>query len=1061
MNFEDAYYAAGDKDDDENTNEQEGIMPPPWERYYSEEDEQFYYFHPETEQCLWENDLFEMLGEEGFLDDGNEESDNEEDDNIDDSEEQEEEPPPPPPPPTSYPYLASAGSILQNDQDEQEEESLDLLALANMDIMHSADTPPIPPQAQLISSRDIYQSINDPTLSVVDRSNITMQAKQQKIFQTQQSQLQSQAQSLTGIPVTSKKAQSMPKRSVEDMMEWEEARRQRLHRTKALLRAQAEAEVTGKPTLTKKAQEVSKKWQSTQQQLSSSLEGAEDGQSVNSSSTTGTRSVADRLWDYEERKKEKLERMQQAKDQALRQSAIPRIAPKSNKILAERRSFAYPNIIEHSINANPNCITGRDEDENGSVSQYSMSNESHVSQRLYALAQLRQQQSDSNSVSWTPTLTQHDPSTGQRYFAPKINPVSENLAQRRRRQQLRQLLNHNIDNGHQRYRAYSNPGANNNNSSTNNMAIEDLLQAQGALYQKKLADKEERRRLQEEKQRKISKVNAVSAKIVQDKYILYGETTQDRLQQQIGQKIKAKTLATIDQPTFTPKISDSSVQILQSSGYRHLYFGQDAESLAAAEREKLTAVKQQQQDHMKLIEQYSVGAPNIYDYGPESGDYQGGAVMVEAGQATLNPQQYGYSGDSFNYNTKPTASQGRNSNSNSSKNAVYERSKLWEVQRQRKLERDRLNAEKKEKEICSFKPKVSANSIFNGGDRLLSGSSMNNRDNIAERHQQWLQQKELRLQAERKKNAEEAIKECTFVPRVPVPTKSSSGTHSSSQHITNSNTSSSSVHSGGSGSQTKSTNSRQSQPQSPVSSKHIQQKHLTSSLPQMTGYEDFATPFAALVPKSPKQAQVKFRTQPSSVPPPESSPTRNGGGAGQYVSSGINAIYSHNAQSAHPTADTSRSLAAQQYASLRARGPIDIDDYNFNPSQHRAYQDHDLSPENYTTDMNSLEQLARLSLSQQQNALDASAQFYPSSTSHNAQLLLRMQDSRQMYPQYLGDDLGSAQAAEDYYDQDDNHWAPSQQVAGQNHNLQQHHNRLHPYYQQRQQLDILDPEDML
>lgn len=811
-------------------------MPPPWERHLSEDDEQFYYYNPETGECLWETDLLEFLADEEFQnanednanDSGGEYSNGEDvgreavdyddfdGDHVDQRDERydlidDEDAPPPPPP-------------------DEDIDGLDLMALANMNVASSQ------------ASTSVYNGISHSSLSVVDRSKLTMRAKQQKINSLQQSREREQLRAQTAIPVTTRKAQSM-QRSVEDMLQWEEERRQRLHRTKATLRAQEEAEVTGRPMLTKKAEEVSKRWREGNGDDSQSLA---DGQA---SIVSSARSVQDRLYEYEERKKEKMERLQAERDAAIRSSAIPKINPMSNKILERKGGNYYGG-------------------EAASVAGTSLGGESHVSERLYALAQLKQQTESLPSSSDATVgpgsflsqgrLTQHDPSTGQRYFEPRLNPVSEAIATRRR-QQLRHLK------------------------------IEDVLHAQGEQYRRKLAEKDQRRRLQEEQKRKTSKVNALSAKIVEDKYIVSGETTQDRLARGIG-TVRRRVLETIDQPTFKPKISESSLEILASSGYRHLYFQQqqqqEAEAEAAERRQRWNAAQE-----------LSFGGHGYgYGYGDAAGGGGGGAVMVEAGQVTLDPRvslAAGGGGSSSSSSANGTAAGGPG-------NAVYERSRLWEQQRQRRLERDRHEAERREREICSFRPKVSS-----------ASAQMAAKGDIATRHQRWQQERDARLQSERQRQSVDEVKDCTFVPRVPVPPKSVAQKVAAtrvplvSPSSPSRSVESSSGHSGGGLSGHGSSHS---------------QGHVSQVSHTHFGFEDFATPYTAFLPKSPTAAANGHKTvaasSSSSTQSASASSTAAAGGV-RFRTKSASELLAHKAQQANlasPSEDALREAEHSVYS---------------------------------------------------------------------------------------------------------------------------------------------------
>jgi hypothetical protein len=66
----------------------------------------------------------------------------------------------------------------------------------------------------------------------------------------------------------------------------------------------------------------------------------------------------------------------------------------------------------------------------------------------------------------------------------------------------------------------------------------------------------------------VSKVNPHSNQLVQYRYILQGETTQDRLARPIG-TIKQKTLEEIEKPTFKPTLNPVSLEMTANNGYNN------------------------------------------------------------------------------------------------------------------------------------------------------------------------------------------------------------------------------------------------------------------------------------------------------------------------------------------------------------------------------------------------------------------------------------------------------------------------------------------------------------
>ena len=68
----------------------------------------------------------------------------------------------------------------------------------------------------------------------------------------------------------------------------------------------------------------------------------------------------------------------------------------------------------------------------------------------------------------------------------------------------------------------------------------------------------------------VSKVNSHSNQLVQNRYILQGETTQDRLARPIG-TVKQKTLEEIEKPTFKPTLNPVSLEMTANNGYNNGY----------------------------------------------------------------------------------------------------------------------------------------------------------------------------------------------------------------------------------------------------------------------------------------------------------------------------------------------------------------------------------------------------------------------------------------------------------------------------------------------------------
>lgn len=140
----------------------------------------------------------------------------------------------------------------------------------------------------------------------------------------------------------------------------------------------------------------------------------------------------------------------------------------------------------------------------------------------------------------------------------------------------------------------------------------------------------------------------------------------------------------MSQPTFKPKISEQSMQILAQSGYSQIYLNPSHDS-----------TDNSFQDYYDDI-------------------YYGEAVCVDGNEVTLLPKK----------------SQQPQQNANSKD--LYSRFTLWDEQRKRRLELDRQHKEMMEMSQCSFKPQVKPYLSSTGGK-----SSDHSSIELSERHAEW------------------------------------------------------------------------------------------------------------------------------------------------------------------------------------------------------------------------------------------------------------------------------------------------------------------------------------
>jgi hypothetical protein len=387
--------------------------------------------------------------------------------------------------------------------------------------------------------------INDPSLSVLDRSSIMLQSKQTKILKIQQEKLQKEMEDLNIQPQINKKSKVLipQRRTVEDMMKWENERKQRLQSQITARNQQETKEVTGKPMISKKAEELSRRWEQEQQEAeeevepyfdqpesreerereddgSTSYQRGSGGRSVKSTASSNS-NVVNRLYEFEERKRLKLQRIKEEEEWKARHLSIPKIAPHSTKILQQRQQDYYYG-------------GGGFSGENASFSSPTSAASATIYDRLaYQQQREREEESAFPSFSATSAALQHDEHTGQRLFEPSINPTSERLASRNR---------------------------------PSNLPIEEILQQKGKQYQQRIAEKEKKLNFQSKQLSSTPKVNSNSAKLMEERALSYGETSKDRLTRPIG-SVKYETIEEMNRSlTFKPKINENSTSMAHIIG---------------------------------------------------------------------------------------------------------------------------------------------------------------------------------------------------------------------------------------------------------------------------------------------------------------------------------------------------------------------------------------------------------------------------------------------------------------------------------------------------------------
>jgi hypothetical protein len=161
---------------------------------------------------------------------------------------------------------------------------------------------------------------------------------------------------------------------------------------------------------------------------------------------------------------------------------------------------------------------------------------------------------------------------------------------------------------------------------------------------------------------------------VQDRYILQGETTQDRLHYKTG-NVKQKTLEEIEKPTFKPTLNPVSLEMANAATGVHLHYS---------------------------AQEY--GGNNSFEYSPEQASFErfhsgygqefdshDGPLLYEDLVKSSGHSRGGYSAQGV-----------------SAQDAMYQKTQKWNEARQQRLDKERKERERKEKEVCTFKPKIDA-----------------------------------------------------------------------------------------------------------------------------------------------------------------------------------------------------------------------------------------------------------------------------------------------------------------------------------------------------------------
>jgi hypothetical protein len=407
------------------------------------------------------------------------------------------------------------------------------------------------------------------------------------------------------------------------------------------------------------------------------------------------------------------------------------------------------------ISANPNVSNGSN-----------VKNSVPVQERLYSMANKPRHFDDeglNSGPSSASSAVYHDPQTGQRLFQPKINKVSEKIV----------------------------------NKARPKVAIEDLLHYKQQEYVEKAKARELRKELQEQMLRETPKISSNSERILSEKqqYSLDDNVSNvDRLYSRGIGAVKQRVLETIDQPTFKPTISKKSKEMVSNS--MHLYgYGAAGESRRSSEH--LNRAGRQANGEVfyaaSLIDEDSPGSHRIshHDDGFDGFPTRYGAGDDEdigenndeenneryplgeydnMDDATISLEQLAFD-DAASYNSGHSRQRNhshrnedrREGNSNyyldyelphsqsrydcpqeysrddisSNDPGFYSRSMRWQQEKEEKLERERRQKDLEDISKCSFRPNLDG-SAFAGQH---SGKGPASAESIMDRQSAWVEKR--------------------------------------------------------------------------------------------------------------------------------------------------------------------------------------------------------------------------------------------------------------------------------------------------------------------------------
>lgn len=253
----------------------------------------------------------------------------------------------------------------------------------------------------------------------------------------------------------------------------------------------------------------------------------------------------------------------------------------------------------------------------------------------------------------------------------------------------------------------------------------------GKIYHQNKLEREKKIESRAQMMRESTKANPVSQRLVYERYILQGETAQDRLHKPIG-TVKQQTLQEMQQElTFQPKIGNGN----------NREHGNGTSTARAHQGREIHRAPQRHSNHGSM--DYS---DLDFEYGSQSDFFDPQDTPQQqllGGEAPWPTYEDDYISNGSGSERGVSASR-RNSAPSSA--SFYLRSKKWEERRQMKIQRDQQARLEEELQHCSFQPKVSSGKDRDSDrDRDRDADEASRSGSIADRSMMWAQRRFVRF----------------------------------------------------------------------------------------------------------------------------------------------------------------------------------------------------------------------------------------------------------------------------------------------------------------------------